>query len=458
MRVDGTSSGRRHDEGRGGGDRADRWRGATSQAPQTRLFVLGLALAVTMVVLAQVDGRHQTGLFLTVAAIASAAYCLAAWTILRAPPTTRKGLWVCLALALVCRAPLVIAEPTLSDDIYRYVWDGRVQRLGHNPYASPPSDPALAGLHTPVTRLTSQPALPTIYPPAAQWFFRGVMAIHESVLALKVAFIVCDALIILLLLRWLDHTGQGPWRVLVYAWNPLVLIEVAGSGHVDVLGALLLFLSFLALSERRTLLAALSFVAAVEVKFLPIVLAPMFWRRIRARDVVLATAFGLALAVPFLGGTLGLPVGSLPTYLGKWRFNGPAFALIERFLPSRWLVALPAAAGLAVAARLRTERVSPSTWAWPMAASLLLMPAVYPWYLLWLTPYIGVLETLPMLVWTQTVLLTYMVWRYSAEGFGWRLPWWVLAVEFGSVAGAAVWLIVRRAGRSTGSGPATGGA
>jgi alpha-1,6-mannosyltransferase len=420
--------------------------------------VLGVALVVTMVVLARVDGRHQTGLFLAIAAVASAAYCLAAWTVLRASPTTRKGLWVCLALALVCRAPLLVAEPTLSDDIYRYVWDGRVQRFGHNPYVSPPADPALASLHTPVTRLTNQPALPTIYPPAAQWFFRGVTAIHESVLALKVAFLVCDALLILLLLRWLSHAGQSPWRVIVYAWNPLVLIEVAGSGHVDILGALLLFVSFLALSERRTLLAALSFVAAVEVKFLPIVLAPMLWRRIRARDAAVAAAFALALAVPFFGGTLSLSVGSLPTYLAKWRFNGPAFALIEHVLQSRWLVALPAAAGLAVAARLRAEGPWPSAWAWPMAASLLLMPAVYPWYLVWLTPYVGALETLPMLVWTQTVLLTYMVWRLSGEGFGWHLSWWVLAVEFGSVAGAAVWLIVRRAGRSTGRGLANGGA
>jgi alpha-1,6-mannosyltransferase len=249
------------------------------------------------------------------------------------------------------------------------------------------------------------------------------------------------------MLRWLSRAGQSPWRVLVYAWNPLVVIEVAGSGHVDALGALLLLLSFLALSERKTLLAALSFVAAAEVKFLPIVLAPMLWRRIRVRDAVVALAVALALAVPFLSGLLHAPIGSLPTYLAKWRFNGPVFALAEHFSRSRWLVALPAAAGLAVAARLRIERLSPSTWAWPMAASLLLMPAVYPWYLVWITPYLGALETLPLLVWTQTVLLTYVVWHVWGEGGGWHLPWWVPAVEFGGVAGAAVWLAIRRARR-----------
>jgi alpha-1,6-mannosyltransferase len=423
-----------------------------------RLSAVGVALAAAMIVLAGVDGRHQTGLFLAITAVASTLYCAAAWTVLRSSTAARNGLWVCLTLAAVCRVPLVIAEPTISDDIYRYVWDGRVQRLGHNPYLSPPADPALAALHTPVTRLTNHPELPTVYPPAAQWFFRGVTAIHESVLALKLSFVACDALIVLLMLRWLSRAGQSPWRVLVYAWNPLVVIEVAGSGHVDALGALLLLLSFLALSERKTLLAALSFVAAAEVKFLPIVLAPMLWRRIRVRDAVVALAVALALAVPFLSGLLHAPIGSLPTYLAKWRFNGPVFALAEHFSRSRWLVALPAAAGLAVAARLRIERLSPSTWAWPMAASLLLMPAVYPWYLVWITPYLGALETLPLLVWTQTVLLTYVVWHVWGEGGGWHLPWWVPAVEFGGVAGAAVWLAIRRARRPARSGIAGRGA
>ena len=424
---------------------------------RTRLLIIGVALAATMIGLAGVDGRHQTGLFLAITAVASALYCLAAWTVLRSPTRARSGLWLCLALAAVCRVPLVITEPTISDDIYRYVWDGRVQRLGHNPYLSPPADPALAGLHTPVTRLTSHPELPTIYPPAAQWFFRGVTAIHESVLALKLSFVACDALIVLLLLRWLSRQGQSPWRVLVYAWNPLVMIEVAGSGHLDALGALLLLVSFLALSERKTLLAALSFMAAVEVKFLPIVLAPMFWRRIRVRDLVLALLFALAVAAPFFSGSLRSLIGSLPTYLPKWRFNGPAFALLEHFVRSRWLVALPAVAGLAVATRLRTERLSPSTWAWPMAAALLLMPTVYPWYLLWMTPYLGALETLPLLVWTQTVLLTYAVWSVSVGGGGWHLPWWVPAAEFGGVAAAALWLAVRRIRHPEGSDAAAGG-
>ena len=376
-----------------------------------------------------------------------AAYLLAVWIVLSAAPKTRKGLWVSLALALACRMPLVVAEPTLSDDIYRYVWDGRIQRLGFNPYLSEPADPALDRLHTPVTRLTNHPELPTIYPPAAQWFFRLVASVDESPRAFKVAFVACDLLIALLLLRWLRLAGYSPWRVLVYAWNPLVMLEVAGSGHVDVLGALLLVLSFLALAGRRPLVAAMSFAVAVEIKFLPIVLAPLFWRRLRRRDAALAGALATALAVPFLGGTFKPPVGSLPAYVAGWRFNGPAFALVEQLIRSRWVVVLPAVAGLAVGVRFRTRALSPAAWAWPIAASLLLMPAVYPWYLVWLTPFLCLLETVPLLIWTQTSLVTYVVWRVFAGGGGWRLPWWALVLEYGSMACAMVWLAIRQARR-----------
>jgi hypothetical protein len=400
-----------------------------------------------MVALAFIDGRRDAILFLGVAGVASGVYGLAAWTVVKATPASRRGLWVCLALAVAARAPLLLAEPTVSDDLYRYIWDGRLQRFGHNPYVSPPGDPALQHLHTDVTRRAGHQTLPSLYPPVALWFFRGVASVSESVFAFKLAFVACDLLIVMLLLRWLARAGRSPWHVLVYAWNPLVIIEVAGSGHVDVLGALLLFVSFMALEEGHGAAAAMAFAAAVEVKLLPFVLLPLLWRRLRVRDGILACAVGLALATPFLVGAGGPSLGSLPTYLEKWRFNAPAFVFIEHFVRGRWLTALPLGVGLAAAGLLRRWHPAPFSWAWPMAAALLVMVTVYPWYLLWFVPFLGTIETLPLLVWTQSVLLTYFVWHVVAIGGAWDLPAWVLIVEFGSVACAGGWLAWRRAGR-----------
>ena len=410
-------------------------------------MVLGGLLLGLVTAVAAVDGQQQTLAFLAICTGASSVYALAAWMVVTAPPSTRRGLWVCLALAVACRAVLLPTEPTISDDIWRYVWEGRVQRLGYNPYTSAPGDPALQHLHTEVTRRTAHKDLASMYPPSAQWIFRGIASVSESIVAFKVAFVACDLLVMALLWQWLARAGLSPWRVLLYAWNPLVIIEIAGSGHLDAPGVLLVMVSFVALDRRWTMLAAMAFVAAVEVKFVPIVLAPLFWRRVRVRDVVVACLFGIALGLPFLLDASGPSLGALPLYLRKWRFNGPIYSWVEHLVRGPALAAFPVGIGLGVAWLVRRRWQEPGAWAWPMGAALLAGPTVYPWYLLWLTPFLGAWETLPLLVWTQASLLTYFVWHVVASGGPWQLPAWVLVVEFGSVAavGAVVaWQAYKR--------------
>ena len=404
-----------------------------------------------MAVLARVDVRQDTGVVVVLSGVASVLYLAAAWFVSTRSIESRRGWWLCLALALCMRAPLVMVEPTLSDDIYRYIWDGRIQGMGLNPYTAVPADPALASLHTDATRKMNHPALPTLYPPVAEWTFRGIAAVQPSVLAFKLAFVTLDILVILLLRHWLSLTGKSPWLVLVYAWNPLVLLEVAGSGHLDIIGVFLVTLSLVALARKAMLPAAAALVAAVGVKFLPLVLVPLFWRRIRVRDAALACVFGILVAVPFAIGAGALPIGSLPTYLAKWRFNGFVYGLVESVWRSRALAGMPIVFGLALAWRLQgrprtDERVA---WVWPLGIAVLLAPTIYPWYLLWLVPFLGAIETFPLLVWTQSSLVTYYVWRMSASGAGWRLPWWATLIEYGAVAVAAVWVIQRTRRRQT---------
>src|SRR5262249_46455060 len=160
-------------------------------------------------------------------------------------------------------------------------------RLGYNPYVVVPSDPAVEGLHTSETRNLNNPDLPSPYPAGAQLFFRAVTAIHESTFAMKIAFVLCEFTIVFLLLDLLRRNGQGSHLVLAFAWHPLLAIEVAGSGHVDILGALLLVISAAALVRRWRATAAVALGLAVAVKFLPIVLLPLYWKRIRVRDLAL---------------------------------------------------------------------------------------------------------------------------------------------------------------------------
>jgi hypothetical protein len=360
-----------------------------------------------------------------------------------------------------------------------------VQRLGYNPYFVVPSDPALAGLHTPETRALNHPDLPSPYPPGAQLFFRAVTAIHESAFALKVAFVVCNLAIVFVLLDILRVGGQGSHWVLAYAWNPLLAMEVAGSGHIDIVGVLLLLISAAALARRWRTVAALAFGLAVAVKLLPIVLLPLYWKRVRMRDGALAAAVVGLLYVPFLNHGR-IPIGSLGTYVQSFRFNGPVFAALDQVVPPQLLAGLAVLVGLATASWLRSREPASSPdqrtlttenteahrgntvasppcdsvpgacpersrrvvqgfeFAWPMAASLLCAPVVYPWYLLWLLPFARSASTVAIIIWTVSILPTYYVWHLRMLGRPWLLPGWIMVLEYGCVAIAAAIIAFRR--------------
>ncbi len=322
-------------------------------------------------------------------AIAGIAYLFAVREFFSTSTFPKHVIVIGLVLAALWHLLFLMMPPGPDDDIHRYVWDGRVQRLGYNPYIVVPSDPALARLHTSETRSLNHPDLPSPYPAGAELFFRAVTAIHESVFALKVAFVVCDLAIVFVLLDVLRSSGQGAHWVLAYAWNPLLAMEVAGSGHIDIVGALLLLISFAALGRRWRAVAAVTFALAVAVKLLPIVLLPLYWRRVRIRDGVLAAVvFGL-LYVPFLNHGR-IPIGSLGTYVQSFRFNDPVFATLERVAAPQLVVGLAVLVGFLTAIWMRRKSAawSSDAFAWPMAASLLCAPVVYPWYLLWLLPFL----------------------------------------------------------------------
>src|SRR5207245_5265529 len=126
---------------------------------------------------------------------------------------SRRVVVIGLVLAAVWHVEFLRLPAGADDDIHRYVWDGRLQRLGYNPYIVVPSDPAAQWLHTPETRNLNNPDLPSPYPAGAQLFFRAVTAIHESTFALKTAFAVCEVALILLLLDLLRRK-QGAILVL----------------------------------------------------------------------------------------------------------------------------------------------------------------------------------------------------------------------------------------------------
>ena len=296
--------------------------------PSRRLYGFGAILLVALTICSRKFSSIGEPSFIIPLAVAGIAYLLAIREFFSTPKFRPRVIVIGLVLAALWHLAFLLMPPGADDDIHRYVWDGRVQRLGYNPYLVVPSDPALAGLHTPETRTLNNPDVPSPYPAGAELFFRAVTAIHESIFALKVAFVVCDFAIVFILLDILRRSGQGAHWVLAYAWNPLLAMEVAGSGHIDIVGVLLLLVSAAALGRRWRAVAAVAFGLAVAVKFLPIVLLPLYWKRVRIRDGALAAVVVGLLYVPFLNHGR-IPIGSLGTYVQSFRFNDPVFATLR---------------------------------------------------------------------------------------------------------------------------------
>ena len=417
--------------------------------PSHKLYGLGAILLVALMICSRNFSRMGETEFVLPLAVAGVAYLLAIRELFSTPTLPKRVIVFGLALAALWHFQFLRMPSGPDDDIHRYLWDGRVQRLGYNPYLLVPSDPALAGLHTSETRTLNNPEVPSPYPPGAQLFFRAVTAIHESTFALKVAFVVCDIAIVFVLLDVLRRTRQGQHWVLAYAWHPLLATDVAGSGHVDIVGVLLLLVSAAALVRRWRAVAAIAFGLAVAVKLIPIVLLPLYWKRVRLRDGVLAAvALGL-LYVPFLDHG-HIPFGSLGTYVQRFRFNDPVFATLERVTAPQIVVGLAALTGFITAIWIRRKSAewSSDAFAWPMAASLLCAPVVYPWYMLWLLPFIRSTSTLPIIIWTVSIIPTYYVWHLRTVGQQWLVPGWIMLLEYGSVAVAAVIIALLRITRS----------
>ena len=256
------------------------------QKPLLLSYGAGIVLFVLAALSLHLPGSIWAGTLLrknTIVALLLAAtvlYFLAVSLVLRALPD-RSILWLVLGVAFAMRAALLVSPPFMSSDIYRYVWDGRVQAAGINPYRYVPADPALAGLRDSAIypNINRAAYAHTIYPPAAQAIFAAVGRVSQTVWATKLALLLLEAAGMAAMLGVLRIAGLPSARLLIYAWNPLAAWGVAGDGHIDGAAIGFLGLALLARVTRRHGLAGALLAGAILTKLLPLAVAPALWRR-----------------------------------------------------------------------------------------------------------------------------------------------------------------------------------
>ena len=243
-----------------------------------------------------VAARYES--FVFAALVQSAIYAFAVWLVLR-HRFDRRALLVIFLVAVVARAVALPAPATLSTDVSRYVWDGRVQAAGINPYRYVPADEHLKSLRDQAIypNINRAEYAPTIYPPVAQMIFLGVTRLSETLTAMRLAMIGFEIVTVLALLALLRHDRAPLERVLIYAWHPLPIWEFAGTGHVDAAAIAFMTLAMLAVVRDRRVLAGLALAAGVLVKPFALIIAPVLWRR---WDWRVPAAFAAALVVCYL--------------------------------------------------------------------------------------------------------------------------------------------------------------
>jgi hypothetical protein len=308
----------------------------------------------------------------------------------------RRALLVILGGALLMRLGLLLVEPYLSTDIYRYVWDGRVQAAGINPYRYMPAAPELAHLRDAAIfpKINRPDYAVTIYPPAAQVVFLAITRVlGESVLAMKLGLIAFEALTVAALLGVLRRLGRPLTRVAIYAWHPLAVWEIAGHGHIDGAMCALLVAGLLLFLRGRTLLAGAVVTLGALIKPTALLALPVFWRPWNWR-LPLVMMLTIALAyLPYLSVGSGV-LGYLGGYVDEEGLaSGQGFAtlwLLETYVgpvPGAVHVYVAAAAvimiGLAVAVAFRKDRSEETAvmcLSWLLAVFLVLASPHFPWY------------------------------------------------------------------------------
>ncbi len=367
--------------------------------------------------------------------------------------STKEFLTVGIIFGVIFRLTMLFTTPTLSDDIYRYVWDGKVASQGINPYHYPPEAEELKPVRDQsIYPHVNHKEISTIYPPVSQLVFWGLFKLDPSLLAFKAAFLGLDLLTIAILILVLKNLGLNSKRVLLYVWNPLIIVEISGSGHADSIGIFLLTLSLCFLTRKQLLWSNFTLVLSFLTKFIAIFLLPFITLIKKENKSVLLLFFVIfttLLYLPYADAGEKLFSGFL-IYTAKWRFNDAIFSLIFSAVTKFWTQNTDSAlevskriigvifASLFVYFIFRFKKdfgKEGNVWIFKLGliffgGFFLLSPTAHPWYLCWLLPFLVVVPNRAWLLLTGLAGLSYWILIDSSKTGIWQETSWVKWVEY----------------------------
>ena len=360
--------------------------------------------------------NHAIG-FIELALSAGITYLFALYGFFRTQATRTSTILLIFA-AIVFRATLWPMEPTLSDDLQRYRWEAKVQAHGWNPYAVAPRDPRLADLRDKVYEIIPGREIPAIYPPASELAFRWTWKLFPGPISFKTTFAAADVLVMLILagIFW-RKKGERDFRIAVYAWNPLVIVEFAASGHNDVL-AVLGVVCGIAMIKKWPVSSSVPITLATMAKVFPAPLLPAWirgagWPSKKGWSAVALVAMtGFAVLLPYWSG-LGMLRSNLTYYEATWKnYHASLYSVIDWLTGGKTkipaLIAAFATWGLSF--WLAWKKADLVRAAYLLIGTVLAFgPNGYSWYFTWIVPLLCFFPNPAWLMLTVLQFLSYNV-------------------------------------------------
>ena len=367
---------------------------------------------------------------------------------------SRLTLWLVLAGALVFRVTLLPLTPTLSDDVYRYQFDARAQVAGLSPYVVAPSDPRAAPFRGPDWRRIPGPDVRTFYPPLTELFFRTIGAVSTEPFAIKLPLVAVEWLAVGLLAALLRVTGRRMSLLAIYAWNPLVVVESAASGHNDSLAVAAVLAALLLIIRRRPVLSTLALTAAVLAKLFPVVLVPLWLRLIgwprkpRAWAAFgVAAVFAWACSWPYRSEIPAL-FSALRKFSNSFIDNASLFLVLRWFSGSmEWARGMSAGVVAGLAVWVAARKIDPLRAAYLLFGTILLVSQnAFSWYFVWIIPLLCFFPNPAWLLLTVMQFLSYhALIDYAAFGRFEFQPFF-LWLTYGPSYALLLWQILRKGG------------
>ena len=368
---------------------------------------------------------------------------------------------ILLGLALFLRLMLVFVMPNLSDDIYRFIWDGRLIINGISPFAELPSyyidnEITLNGIDKNLFNQLNSPNYFTVYPPVPQSVFAWASFVFPknvwgSMVVMKSVLLLFEAGTFFLLLKLLKHFSLPRKNVLLYALNPLIILDTFANVHFEIVMIFFVLFALWLLVKHKWVFSAFATSLAIASKLIPLMLLPFFikklgWKKAVGYFAIVGFATGL-LFLPFFNfDTIKNLGNSLDLYFQRFEFNASVY-YVFRYIGLRIsgynliqvlgpVLAFVTAVSIFVMAFWKNKnRKIPTLWLFAMTIFLLLATTVHPWYLSLAIALCVLTRFRYPIIWSGLIMLTYINYSYGE----YHENLWLVALEYVLLFGFVWW-------------------